>query len=32
MFPNFKPLSDFAVLQPIGGKIDHLFLAVRQAR
>jgi len=29
MFLNFKPLSDFAVLQAVGGKMDHFFLAAR---
>ena len=30
MFLNFKPLSDFAVLQAVGDEMDHFFLAARQ--
>ena len=27
MLLNFKPLSDFAVLQAVGDEMDHFFLA-----
>jgi hypothetical protein len=30
MFLNLKPLSDFAVLQPVGDEADHIFLAAGQ--
>jgi hypothetical protein len=32
MLLNFKPLSDFAVLQAVGDEVDHFFLAARQWR
>ena len=30
MFLHLKPLSDFAVLQPVGDEADHIFLAAGQ--